>query len=105
MATIDCKQRAMDAARLPTPVAASPRSAAVGRANTKPAVANLLIMHARIVYGGGPIEQLRREPSNRIQDRIGRHHAIMLRGDQRDTGVDQRLLGVQHVERGSLSGL
>jgi len=29
----------------------------------------------------------------------------MLRGDEGDTRVDQRLLGVQHVERGALSGL
>ena len=29
----------------------------------------------------------------------------MLRGDERDARVDQRLLRVQHVERGALAGL
>ena len=50
-------------------------------------------------------EDLRRQPADRIQHRIGRHHAIMLRGDQRDARVDQRLLRVEHVERGALAGL
>ena len=62
-------------------------------------------MHARIVDGGCEIEHDRRQPTYGVQDCIGRDHAIVLRGDERDTGVDQRLLGVQHVERCPLSGL
>jgi hypothetical protein len=62
-------------------------------------------MHARVVDGDREIEHLRRKPPYGGQDRIRRDHAIVLRGDQRDPGVDQRLLGVQHVERGSLPGL
>src|SRR2546422_6107748 len=81
------------------------RSAAVWNANTVPAVAHLVIMHARIVDGGCEIEHDRRQPTYGVQDRVGRDHAIVLRGDERDTGVDQRLLGVQHVERCPLSGL
>src|SRR5665647_3769473 len=81
------------------------RSAAVRRADAEPAVATLLIMHARVIDSGGQIEHLRRQQSDGVQDGIRGDDAIMLRGDQRDTCVDQRLLGVQHVERGALAGL
>src|SRR6266404_2612438 len=68
------------------------RSAAVGSTNTRPAVAHLLIMHARVVDDGCELEHLRRQPADVVQDGIRRDHAIMLRGDERDTSVDQRLL-------------
>ena len=60
-------------------------------------------MHARIVHGGVQIEHLRLQPSHGVQDSIRCDHAVVLRGDERDPGVDQRLLRVEHVERGSLS--
>ncbi len=46
------------------------RSAAVGNANTVPAVAHLVIMHARIVDGGCEIEHDGRQPTYGVQDRI-----------------------------------
>jgi len=83
----------------------SESSAAVGCTNPDPAIANLLVVHARIIGGGLQIEHLRRQSSDRAQDRIRGDHAVMLRGDQRNAGIDQGLLRVEHVERGSLSGL
>src|SRR5258708_12493843 len=80
-------------------------SAAVGRANTEPAVAHLLIMDARAIDGGRQIEHLRCQPAHRVQDAVGRDHAIMLRGAQRATGIDQRLLGVEPVVLGALPPL
>ena len=43
------------------------RSAAVGRANAEPAVADLVIMHARVVDRGGQLEHDRRQPADRVQ--------------------------------------
>jgi hypothetical protein len=60
-------------------------------------------MHAWIVSRGRQVEYLRRQPADRAQHCIGSDHAVVLRGDERDPGVDQRLLRVEHVERGSLS--
>src|SRR6185437_11343688 len=81
------------------------KSATVGRANAEPAVANLLVVHARIVGLRGQVEHLRRQAPDRIQDRVGSNDAVVLRGHKRDACVDQRLLGVQHVERGTLTSL
>jgi hypothetical protein len=71
----------------------------------EPAVAHLLIMHARIVDGGCKIEHPRRQPSHRVQDAVRRDDAIVLSGDERDACIYQRLLRVQHVGRGALPGL
>jgi hypothetical protein len=46
------------------------RSVAVRSANTVPAVAHLVIMHARIVDGGCEIEHDGRQPTYGVQDRI-----------------------------------
>src|ERR1700738_1659159 len=105
-ATIDCKQRAVGTPSAPSGAGGDiGGSAAVGSANAVPAVTHLMIVHAGVIDRGGEIEHLRRQPPYVVQDRIGRDHAVMLRGDERDTGVDQRLLSVEHVERGALPGL
>ena len=48
-------------------------------------------------------EPLHRQPADRRQQGIGRDDPIMLRRDQRDAGVDQFLLRVEHVERRALA--
>ena len=110
MAINDCKQSARRNERrakffIPKVRGYVQISAAVRRANADPAVAHLMIVHARIVDRRGQVHHLRRQASHRVQDRIGRNHAIVLRGDERDARVDQRLLRIQDVERRPLSGL
>jgi len=78
---------------------------AVRCANTEPAVAHLMVVHAGIVDGGRQTKHLRREPSNRRQHRIGCHDSIVLGRHQRNARIDQRLLRVEDVERGSLTCL
>ena len=56
------------------------QSAAVGCANTNPAIANLMIMHAWIVDRSAQVEHLRRQPSDGVQNGIRCDDAIMLRG-------------------------
>ena len=43
------------------------------------------------------------QPARRRQQRIGPHHPVALRGDQRHPGVDQLLLRIEHIERGALA--
>ena len=63
-----------------------------------------MIVDARIVDVGVELQHLRRQPADRVQHGVGRHHAVVLRRDQRDPRIHQRLLRVQHVERGALPG-
>ena len=44
-----------------------------------------------------------RARTGRRQHGIGGHDAVALRGDQRHAGVDESLLGIEHVERGALA--
>src|SRR5215831_6417428 len=73
----DALQPPQSATRIATIV----RSASVGRPNAEPAVANLLVVHARIVGRGRQLEYLRREPADGVQDGVGRDHPVMLGGD------------------------
>src|SRR3954449_9706996 len=79
--------------------------ASVWRAYAGPAVADLMVVHAGIVDSGVEAEDLRRQKADRVEHRIGRHHAVMLGSDERHARVDQRLLRVEHVQRGALAGL
>ena len=78
-------------------------SAAVRRADAGPAVTHLMIMNARVVDRSGEMQHLGRQSPYGVQDGIRRNHAIMLCGHERDAGIDQRLLRVQHVEYGTLA--
>src|SRR5215468_2538783 len=77
--------------------------APVGRAHAAPGVAHLLIMRDRIVDFDPEPEDLRRQRAGRCQHRVGLHHPIALRGDERHPRVDEVLLRVEHVERGALT--
>ncbi len=62
-----------------------------------------MIVHDRIVDFDPEAEDLRRQAADRREQGIGRHHAVVLRRDQRDAGVHQVLLGIQDVEGGALT--
>src|SRR5690349_10765854 len=81
------------------------RSPTVWRANAGPAVTHLMIVHAWVIDDGRKSKNFRRETPHRGQDRIGRHDPIVLSSYERNPRVDQSLLGVKHVKRGSLPGL
>ncbi len=72
-------------------------------ANSCPSVPYLLVMDHRIVDAGRQAEHLRRKPAHRRKHIVGGDHAVMLRDDECDPGVHQRLLRVQDVERGTLA--
>ncbi len=81
------------------------RLASVRRAHAGPAVADLMVVNARILNRGRKAEDLRRQTADGGQNLIGRDHAVVLCGHQRDARVDQRLLRVEHVEGGTLTSL
>src|SRR5207247_5233027 len=77
-------------------------SASVRCTHAEPAVADLLVVNHRIVDLRGQAQRLRRQGSGRGQDRVGGNHPVTLRGDQRDAGINQVLLRIEHVEGGAL---
>src|SRR3569623_2825514 len=77
----DCKQRG------PVPPALPQRSdvsAAVRCADAEPAIAGLMVMRRGVVSRGVKLQRHRRQPSNRIEHRVGGQDADMLPGTQRD---------------------
>jgi len=67
-------------------------SASIRRTHASPNVTYLPIMHNRVVDLDLEREDLRRKRASRRQNGVGAHHAIALRGDERDPRVDQVLL-------------
>ena len=78
-------------------------SAAVGRAHADPGIADLLVVHHRVVHRYAEPEHLRTEAPDRAQQCVRGDDAVALRQHQVDAGVDQRLLGVEDVEGGALA--
>src|SRR5204863_2653906 len=76
---------------------------AVRDAHAAPGVTHLLVVNHGVVDLDLEPKDLRRERAGRRQHGIGGHDAVALRGDQRHAGVDEILLGVEHVERGALA--
>ena len=69
----------------------------------EPGVAYLMVMDCRIIGLHAETEHLWRKASDRRQQRIGRDDTVALGGHQRNPGVDQLLLGIEHVERCALA--
>src|SRR5262249_38216663 len=75
----------------------------VGNAHAAPGVPHLLVMHHGIVDRRGQAQRLRPEAADGEQQRIRGHHAVALCRHQGDPRVHQRLLRIEHVERGALA--
>ena len=59
-------------------------------------------MHLRIVDHDIQSQSLHRQPADGRQQRVRSDHAIVLRGHQRDARINEFLLRIEDVERGSL---
>ena len=62
-----------------------------------------MIVDLRVVRIDAQAQDGRRQAADSRQNGIRIHHAIALCGNQRDARIDQLLLGIEDVERGSLS--
>ena len=78
------------------------RLSTVRSPNADPCVADLLIVHLRIVDHDIQSQSLHRQPADRGQQSVRSDYAIMLRGHQGHTRIDEFLLRIEDVERGSL---
>ena len=78
------------------------RLPAVRDTDADPGVANLLVMHLRIVNHDIQPQSLHRETANRGEQRVRSDDAIMLRGHQSHARIHQFLLRIDDVERCTL---
>jgi hypothetical protein len=77
----------------------------IGRVDAESLRLDLLEMDVRIVIDDVEIVLLRRESSDRAEHGVGGDDAVALGIHQSDAGVEQRLLGVEHIERRALADL
>jgi len=68
-----------------------------------PDVTNLMVADLGVVAWDAQPQRARRQPSDCGEHRIGVHQAVALRLHQRHAGVDQLVLGVEHVKCGALA--
>ena len=90
------------AVRVPE-VVVFPPAISVRDANTPPFATHLKIMLLRVVDLGAEPQGLGIQPPDRTDNSVSSHHQVPLIRDECDLGIQQRLLGVQHVEKRALS--